>query len=117
VLANTGEALNGLTATQAKMQDEAVQRSEQLRIRDQANQELDELQDGQLQQLSRQLGELAQRPPVPPALTEQVNEYGRAIDSINAFRKQINQEVLRLRERINALQLSVPGATPKAPAS
>jgi len=108
VLAHTGEALNALTSTQAQMQDAAQRIVEQLRIRDQANQELDELQDGQLKRLAQQLTDLQQNPQAPAALRELVAEQGRTIDSINAFRKQINQEVLRLRDRINALQLSVP---------
>lgn len=117
VLTHTGDTLSKLNIVQAQMQEDTARLLEQLRIRDQANQELNALQDGQLKQLGRGLAELQQRPQLPATLADEVKEYGRAIDSINAFRKQINQELLRLRERVNALQLSAPVAAPKAPAS
>ncbi|WP_210396596.1 hypothetical protein [Motiliproteus sediminis] len=108
VLASTGKQLNELTVAQAQQQDARRQQSEQLRLRDQANQELDELQDAQLKQLSEQLAALKKNPQLPAKAAAQLEEQGRSIESINAFRKQINQEVLRLRERINDVQLQIP---------
>ncbi len=77
-----------------------------LQLRDQANQELDSLQDTQLLQLEQQLQALKQNPAVPKALNRSVKEHEQAIAAINSFRKQVNSELLRLAEQIKLLQRS-----------
>ncbi|MEH6825748.1 MAG: hypothetical protein V7629_17780 [Motiliproteus sp.] len=77
-----------------------------LQLWDQANQELDSLQDTQLLQFEQQLQALKKNPAVPIALSRSVKEHEQAIAAINSFRKQVNSELLRLAAQIKLLQSS-----------
>ena len=88
----------------------------QLKLRDQANQELDALQDTQLSALEKQLKAIQQQPPVPESLAQAIKEHEQAIAAINSFRKQANSQLLRLSERIDLLQQPQPISLP-APAA
>ncbi|MEH6470243.1 MAG: hypothetical protein V7752_03235 [Halopseudomonas sp.] len=93
----------GLVSQQSDMKELGAQ----LQMRDQANQELDTLQDSQLLQVEQQLKAIQENPPVPDALALSVKEHEQAIAAINSFRKQANSEMLRLADQIKQLQRSV----------
>jgi len=85
-----------------------------LQLRDQANQELDSIQDTQLQQLEKRLKALQSNPAVPEALTLAVKDHEQAIAAINSFRKQVNTELQRLGSQLDQLQRNANSATPAA---
>ncbi len=82
-----------------------------LQLRDQANQELDSIQDTQLQQLEQRLQALQSNARVPEALTRAVKDHEQAIAAINSFRKQVNSELQRLGSQVDLLQHSANSAT------
>lgn len=82
-----------------------------LQLRDQANQELDSIQDSQMLQLEKQLKTIRDNPAIPTALALSVKEHEQAIAAINSFRKQVNTELLRLGGQIELLQRSTAAAT------
>ncbi|MEH6651861.1 MAG: hypothetical protein V7707_17710 [Motiliproteus sp.] len=87
----------------------------QMRLSDQANQELDSLQDIQFSEFEKKLAEIQRNPQVPQALADTVKEQQQAIEAINSFRKQANSEMLRLASRIDQLQRAAKQASVPAP--
>lgn len=105
-LAAGDQRLVALEADRKTSQTALSRLDEQMRTQDLANQEIDDLQEQRLKELEQQLALLKRNPQVPASLTQQLQEYGKSIESINAYRKQVNQELFRLRERVNQLQLT-----------
>lgn len=111
------QALSGLDQTGAELktlgqsqQSALTGLGDQMRLLDQASQELDALQDSQLMSMEQQLAKIRKNPPVPPALANAVEEHQQAIAAINSFRKQANTQLLRLAARIDALQRAAKAA-------
>lgn len=96
------------TALQARLADLGGR----LQLRDQANQELDSMQDKQMQQIEQRLKKLQDHPAVPDALSLAVKDHEQAIAAINSFRKQANAEFLRLGSQIELLQRNASSVSP-----
>ncbi len=79
----------------------------QLRNQDLANQEVDDLQAAQLKDMQKKLNTLARKSGAPSDLQQLVQEHQKSLDSIDANRRQVNAELLRLRQRVAQLQLAV----------
>ncbi|MFT5720982.1 MAG: hypothetical protein ACI9W6_001289 [Motiliproteus sp.] len=93
-----------LTGLETALQAGLTDLSGRLQLRDQANQELDLMQDTQLQRVERRLQTLEQDPQVPQALALTVKDHESAIAAINSFRQQVNSEFQRLGLQIELLQ-------------
>ncbi|OMH30337.1 hypothetical protein [Motiliproteus sp. MSK22-1] len=78
----------------------------QLRDQDLANQEVDDLQAAQLSDIQNSIRALRAKPQLPADLQKQIAEHQAALESITIFRKQVNSELLKLRQRIGRLQTS-----------
>lgn len=100
-----------LSALETALQAGLADLGGRLQLRDQANQELDSMQDTQLQQLERHLKALQDHPEVPEALALMVKDHEQAIAAINSFRKQANSEFLRLARQIELLQGSAKASS------
>lgn len=119
-IAGIDNAVSGFAAVSTDLValDQSVQRTtnslkgleSQMQLRDQANQELDSLQDIQFSAFEKKLAEIQRNPQVPQALAETVKEQQQAIEAINSFRKQANSEMLRLSRRIDQLQSAAKSA-------
>ncbi len=57
--------------------------------------------------LKNALENLRRRPPLPDQLARQISDHQKELESINAFRLEVNQRVYRLGERVNNVQLTV----------
>ncbi|WP_207063817.1 hypothetical protein [Motiliproteus sp. SC1-56] len=99
--------LRSLGGSHQGLSSELNDLASRVRRQDAANQEFDKLQEQQLQALTRRVEQLAAKPSVSSDLRQQLEEQQKAIESINGYRRQVNQELLRLRERVNQLQLDV----------
>ena len=88
--------------------------SEELRLQDLANQEVDDLQSARMDELQKSLDSLKSKPQIPASLKNQIQEQQKALNSINSYRRQINSEILKLRKRVSQLQLSVESTPPPA---
>ena len=106
--------LEGLTQQQGQDQQFAKSLESQLQLRDQANQELDALQDSQLVELEKQLKAMQSEPAIPVSVSSSLKEQQQAIAAINSFRKQVNSQLLRMGKQLDQLQKSQASAT-KAP--
>ncbi len=71
-----------------------------------ASEGLDALKQS-LTKLQQELASLSRRPQLPDQLAGQVSEHQKEIESINAFRLEVNQRVYRLGERLNKVQLAL----------
>ncbi|WP_421866172.1 hypothetical protein [Motiliproteus sp.] len=91
---------------QQRQQDQQMIRGleSQLQLRDQANQELDALQDTQLTSMEQQLAALQKNPQVPQSVADTLKDQQRAIAAINSFRKQVNSQLVRLGKQLDNLQ-------------
>ena len=110
-LEKAGTELKKLAQQQASLQRVLTDLESSLQLRDQANQELDSIQDSQMLQLEKQLKTIRDNPAIPTALALSVKEHEQAIAAINSFRKQVNTELLRLGGQIELLQRSTAAAT------
>ncbi len=101
-----------LQAVQTKSIAEFSKVAEEVKLQDLANQEIDDLQAIQLDEMQAKLNALKSNPQVPAQLNKQLQDQQKALESINSYRRQINSELLKLRQRMGQLQSSI-GTTPQ----
>ena len=95
-----------------QLNSEVSKLSEQLRMQDLANQEVDDLQAARMDDMQRSLDAVKANPQVPSSLKNQIQEQQKALNSINSYRRQINSELLKIRKRVSQLQVAVESAPP-----
>lgn len=99
-LTGVQENLAGVEQTQQQLR----RAQEQTRGEYLTAQEQNDLQSAQLTNIQQQLDEGVVNPSDLQQLRQLLNEHEKALESINAHRRQVNSELLRLRERIASVQ-------------
>ncbi|MCW9053146.1 MAG: hypothetical protein OQJ91_12680 [Motiliproteus sp.] len=103
-----------LKASGQKQAAEMGKLSEELRLQDLANQEVDDLQAARMDEMQKSLEAMRSKSQIPASVKNQLQEQQKALNSINSYRRQINSEILKLRKRVSQLQLSVENTPPAA---
>lgn len=111
------QALRGLEQQLQAGSQAQAQTAERLQAVAQADEQLHkraEVLDQQIEALSRRLDQVPTKLPVPAELTRKLNDIEQAIDAIDGFRRQTNQDLLQLKRRLNRMQLSLEQLAPAA---
>ncbi len=99
-LSGVKETLAGVKQTQQQLS----RFQEQVRGQYLTVQEQNDLQSVQLTKIQQRLDQGLVQPADVQQLRQLLNEHDKALESINAHRRQVNSELLRLRERIASVQ-------------